>query len=332
MEEKTKILREIIEGSKKILIITHKGPDMDAFCSMLATYGILKEIYPEKDISMKAKQMPNMNLPLMKDIQLVETIDHDGEDLILITDTSSLNECTEKDKDNIQNSSFKIAIIDHHRDIINEERALVINERRSSATEQVYVTFKEAFKDKVIVDENVAMLIQFGILGDTNRFLYDAVSSDTYRIFAEVKDICSVDVEDFSYKFSKFPLDAHPVIIEYLKSLTIERDMAYMYISKETIEKNSYSKQGVNKAQAFLRDNYLRTIQGIHWGFIVKPNLDKEDEWFIIFRSTKDYQDVGVIAESLNGGGHIYASAVKMKAESVEEVINRVLDTIKQVS
>ena len=64
--------------------------------------------------------------------------------------------------------------------------------------------------------------------------------------------------------------------------------------------------------------------------FIIKPSNTSDDEWFISFRSTNGYQDVKVIAEELGGGGHIYASGVPMKADSIQEVLERVLDVVKK--
>ena len=47
------------------------------------------------------------------------------------------------------------------------------------------------------------------------------------------------------------------------------------------------------------------------------------------FRSTKGYQDVRVIAEELGGGGHTYASGVLMKADSLDELLEKVLNMAK---
>lgn len=333
MKKETKQLKKLIQDSKKILLITHRGPDLDAFCSMLATYKILKNMYPKKEIQMKAKQSPSIKLPLMDRIKMVEKIESEGEDLILVVDIPELRLCLEDGVDTIQNADVKVAVIDHHMTVVGaSNQDILINESRSSATEQVYATFKDMFGRKFELDEDIATLIQYGIVADTNRFLYDSTSSETLRIYAEVKDFYSIDLEDFVYKSYKFPLDATPVIIEYLKSLNIKGDMAYMYISEKSIEENGFSKQGVNEAQAFLRDNYLRFVQGVHWGFIVKPTYDESSEWFVSFRSTKGYQDVEKIARKLGGGGHMYASAVRMEATSVEEVLEKVLASVEEVS
>jgi phosphoesterase RecJ-like protein len=337
MNKTEKLLKKQIKKAKNILLLTHKGPDIDAFSSMLLMYKSIREIYPEKQITMKARQYPSSKLPLMKELTVLQkedSIKPEGEDLIIITDSSLWKLCQEEG-DTIRESNAPVFFIDHHRtDIDEEERKdqFFINESRSSATEQVYITLQRIFGDKFKVDDDAAALVQYGIISDTGRFLFDLTTPETFRVFAEVMEIYRVDVEDFEYRSAKFPREATDVVIEYLKTLTIEGDMAYMYISQDIIDQRGFEKQAVNEAFVFLKDKYLRFIQGVHWGFIVKPMFNDENEWSISFRSTKGYQDVEVIAKELNGGGHEYASAVKIKANTVDEILDAVLNAVKKVT
>jgi len=279
---------------------------------------------------MKARQSPAVKLPQMENINLVEDIDSENEDLIICTDSPNWELFVDEHRDGIFNTKVRRFFIDHHR--MDEERNEVINELRSSATEQVYVTLKNMFGKKFKLDEDIASLVQYGIVADTGRFLYDLTTPDTFRIFAEVKSYYSVDLEDFTYKSEKFPRESTGAIIELLKTLTIQGDMAYMHISREIIEEKGLNKKGVDNGQAFLRDKYLRFIQGVHWGFIIKPIFEYTNKWHVSFRSTKGYQDVEIIAKKLNGGGHKYSSAAEITADSVEEVIQKVLEVIKEVT
>lgn len=329
MNKQEKRLKKEISKAKNILILTHRGPDIDAFCSMLLLYKELINIFPSKKITMKTRQYPTVKLPQMENINLVEEIDSEDEDLIICTDSSEWELFVDEHKDGIFNSKVTKFFIDHHR--MDGRRDEVINELRSSATEQVYVILKNMFEKKFKVDEDIASLVQYGIVDDTGRFLYDITTPETMRVFAEVMEFHRVDLEEFAYKSKKFPKDATDAVVEFLKTLKIEGDMAYMYMPKEIIDEKGLSKQGVNTAQAFLRDSYLRFIQGVHWGFIVRPSYDYVNKWYVSFRSTKGYQDVEVIAKKLNGGGHEYSSATKITANTVEEVVERVLGVVNEV-
>jgi phosphoesterase RecJ-like protein len=329
MNKQEKILKKEVQKAKNILLLTHKGPDLDAFCSVLLTYKILRDMFPKKSITVKTRQYPMFKLPQMENITLVEEIDKGDEDLIICTDSSEWKLVVDEKRDGISNSKVRKIFIDHHRTDSTED--VVINEFRSSATEQVYVTFKRIFEKKFKIDQDIASLVQYGIVDDTGRFLYDITTPETMRVFAEVMEFHRVDLEEFTYKSKKFPKDATDAVVEFLKTLKIEGDMAYMYMPKEIVDEKGLSKQGVNTAQAFLRDSYLRFIQGVHWGFIVGPSYDYINKWYVSFRSTKGYQDVEVIAKKLNGGGHKYSSAAKITADTAEEVVEKVLSVVKEV-
>ncbi len=330
MNDQNQKLKTILNKSQSILIITHRGPDIDAFCSALTLYEILKQIYPSKNIQIQAKQNPSTNLPSMKDIKITEKLDNTEFDTLIVTDAGSIQLCTDEN-DNIITENKQIIIIDHHDTILNqEEDILFINNNASSATEEVFLTLSNTYNDEFQITEDIAKLVQYGIVADTGRFLYDITTPNSLRICADMMEISPIDMEEFAYKNDKFPKEATVAIQEFLKTLTIEGDMAYMYIDRETVEQSKELRKGVSEAQAFLRDKYLRYIQGVHWGFIIKPDMNSEDDWFISFRSTNGYQDVKVIAEELGGGGHIYAAGVPMKANSVEEILNKTLEIARK--
>ena len=66
MQKEEKLLKKEILKAKNILILSHKGPDLDAFCSMLIVQRVLNDIFPYKNIIVKARQYPNIKLPHMK--------------------------------------------------------------------------------------------------------------------------------------------------------------------------------------------------------------------------------------------------------------------------
>lgn len=323
--------KQLIEKSKNILIITHKSPDVDAFCSMILTKLFIEQLDSSKTVVMKARQMPTSRLPRMKEITLVKELREEDEDLIIVTDAGDIDLCLDFARDQMKDTNKKVVCIDHHTEVTTKADTFVINEGRSSATEQVFATFKDILGKKFRISQDIAELVQNGIVADTGRFLYDTTTPDTLRIFADAKQVLDLDMEAMSYNAAKFPRESTPAIISYLKTLTVEKDMAYMYISEEEIVQNGLTKTGVNEAQAFLRDKYIRFIQGVHWGFIIKPDFDNEETWFVSFRGTKGYQEVGSIAQLLGGGGHAFAAASPLKAKTVEDALETVLKAVHSV-
>lgn len=330
MRKEIKQLKKIIDRSRRVLIIAHNGPDLDAFCSMLMVKTVFEDKFPRCKFVIQAKQGPSMRLPRMKDINIVSYLDSSDFDAVIVTDAGDLSICmTENDRVRVDN--IPLVFIDHHDTVIkHKDNVLLINHNASSACEEVYMVFKDMFGNRFKLDKDVAELLQIGIVADTGRFLYDLTIPNTFRVFADAREVSPVDLEEFAYKNSKFPRESTVAIQEYLKTLTIDGDMAYMYIDRSTVNKSNDCKKGLSEAQSFLRDRYLRFIQGVHWGFIIKPDMSDDTKWYISFRSTKGYQDVRVIAEELGGGGHEYSAGVPFRAKSLNEVLDATLIAVKK--
>ena len=329
MDKKHKALKRHIERAKNILIVAHRGPDMDAFCSMLLVKEFLNIYYPKKNVVVKARQLPNFNIPRMHDVTVVDTLDKGDEDLIIIVDAAEIDLVCENG-DSLTNSTADIVVIDHHKTEKNKHE-LVINEGRSSAAEQVIVTFKNILGNEFKLTEEIAQLGQYGISADTGRFLYETTTADTFRLYADLYEFTPLDLEEITYKINKIPLGATDVIVELLKRLTVEGDMAYTYINREDTKR--WEKNDSGEAVTFVKNNILRYIQGIHWGFIIKHVSEEPNNWYVSFRGAKGYQRVDKIAEDLGGGGHMYASGAKMEYSqptTLEQVLTDVLRVIKK--
>jgi phosphoesterase RecJ-like protein len=329
MDRAHKQFKKQIENANNILVVSHRGPDMDAFCSMLLVKELLNIYFPEKTTLAKAKQLPGFNIPKMHDITVVDSLNKGGEDLIIIVDAADLDMVCESGDDLID-SDVPIMVIDHHKTITGKQKVLV-NEGRSSASEQVIASFRQMLGKRFKLTKEVAELGQYGIVGDTRRFMYELTTPDTFRIFAELVDVSRVDLEELSYKMGKFPFEATPIIIEALRRVTIEGDMAYTYVNVEDAKR--WGRSDISEGLNFVKNNYLRFIQGVHWGFTLKPSMKEENHWWISFRSTKGYQKVNKIAEELGGGGHEYASGAKIaytEPKSLEQVLTDVLRVIKK--
>lgn len=329
MKKEERLFKKLVERATNILILTHRGPDIDAFSSALLLKISLEEIYPKKKFALQAKQGPTIKLPRMKDVEIVDRLDSTGFNLIIVTDAGDMSLCA-SDADNISNDIQKI-YIDHHDTFFNYVQGeVLINNNMSSAAEQVHELLRNVYGKRFKLDEDKAELVQYGIVSDTGRFLYDITTPNTHRVFADAKEITAIDLEDFAYRNSKFPREATTAVIKYLESLTIEKDMAYMYISREDLENNEELNKGASMARIFLKDKYLRFIQGVHWGFIIKPDMNTDNIWTASFRSTKGYQDVKLITEELGGGGHIYAAGVRMEANSLDEMLEKILKVCRE--
>jgi bifunctional oligoribonuclease and PAP phosphatase NrnA len=329
MDKQHRALKRYIEKAQRILVVSHRGPDMDAFCSMLLVKEFLNIYYPDKSVVAKAKQMPNFNIPRMHEISVVDTLEEGDEDLIVIVDTADMNIVCDRE-DNLIDTNTDIVVIDHHLTTSGRQKVL-INEERSSATEQVIASFKQILGKKFKLTKEIAELGQYGITADTGGFMYEVTTADTFRLFADLFEFSPIDIEEFEIKSKKFPLDSTPIMAELLRRLSIEGDMAYTYVNIDDTKR--WDKTSTSRAANFVINHLIRYIQSVHWGFILKPSTRKINTWWVSFRSTKGYQRVDKIAEDLGGGGHMYASGAKLEysePRSLEQVLTDVFTVIKK--
>jgi phosphoesterase RecJ-like protein len=329
MDKQHKALKRYIERAKRILVVSHRGPDMDAFCSMLLVKEFLNIYYPKKSVTVKAKQLPSFNIPRMHEVTVVDSLQKGDEDLIIIVDAAEMDIVCEEG-DGLIDTSTDVVVIDHHM----TERIkypVVINERLSSAAEQVIVTFMNILGKKFKLTKEIAELGQYGISADTGRFLYETTSPETFRLYADLYEFSPIDLEEITYKVNKFPQESLEVMIELLKRIIFEKDMVYTYITVDDTKK--WSDLQIGEAVTFFKNNYLRYIQGVHWGFVLKPSMKENNVWYANFRAAKGYQRVDTIAEDLGGGGHMYASGAKIEysePKTLEQVLTDVLSVIKK--
>jgi phosphoesterase RecJ-like protein len=331
MKKETKEFKKLIEKSKNILILTHLGPDPDAFGSSLIMKKMLNTYYPEKKVIFKTKQLPKDNYPLMDEITIVKEFENGNEDLVIVCDMGELAKCVGP------NSTFelkdrKLIYVDHHQTDIGDGD-LTINELLSSATEQVIVLWKDLLGKKFKYTKEIAILGQIGIVSDTGRFLYELTTPYTHELMAELKRVESLDLEDMLYREAKFPFETLKPLRMFLENFQVQGDMAYTYITEEQFESLEDSeKRHISSAKGIIKDSYLRYIQGTHWGFVLSPRVHEKDLWQASFRSTKGYQEVDKICEELGGGGHKYSAASKIDAKSREEALEKVFSAIEKVT
>lgn len=314
MKKESRQLKRLIDKAKNIKIVSHNGPDMDAFCSMLITKNIIQKYWPNKIVTVLSRKSPDFNIPMMNDVEIVDNYRKGEEDLFLVMDVSNwsliLDEEDEKDIIDVP-----YVVIDHHQTILNENELFVINERLSSTTEQIIRTFSDIFGKKFQFNNDVAQLGQYGIIADTGRFMYETTSADTIRIFAELFEFSPVNIEEIEYKSSKFPQESIDIITGILETLQTKDDMSFAYLDPNVIKANSWGHYEINQAFRFVKNNILRYIHGTHWGFLVKPHIGEKNTWQVSFRSSVGYQEVDKLAEVLGGGGHLHSAGAILKFE-----------------
>lgn len=312
-----KLFREILKQIKKhddIVIARHIGADPDALGSQFALKELIetnfknKRVYAIGTIASKFRFMGNTDK--------TDNLDY-ANALLIVVDTPDL-----KRIDGIDDiEKFETVIkIDHHP-FIEKFKNDSIEYIESSASSASQLIFKFAMDTRLKLTPKIAENIYVGIVGDTDRFLHDYTSVETFEIVTKLLKLTKI-------KFTELyePLYTRPLaeirfqgyIYQNLK-LT-EKKVAYIKLTDDILQKFE-----VDTASAGNMINNLKFVQEILiWVFFtedVKNNVIKAN-----VRSRGPI--INEIASNYGGGGHMYASGARLKtwdeAEQLIEDLNEV--------
>ena len=296
-----------IKKYNKIVIVRHVGADPDALGSTLGLKEAILNTFPNKEVYV-------VGAPAARH-RYIGNLDRFTEDmyensLLIVLDTPNL-----KRIDGVDVSRFEYKIkIDHHPFIEEFADIEFIDETASSASQLVVELIKNT---KLKLNKECAEKLYVGIVGDTNRFLYYYTTAKTFELV--------------SYLFKETEIDFTKLYENmYVRSLHDLRFQSYV-INNLTLTENGF---GYLKIEQDILDEY--TVDAATASNIVNNLTYIEDMYsWAIFAYDKSNNNIrgsirsrgpiiNEVASNYNGGGHIYASGVRVS--SFDEVDNIIKD------
>ncbi len=299
---------EIVNKIKEydnIVITRHVGVDPDALCSQLALRDSIKLTYPEKKVL--AIGTGSQKFAHFGRLDKYEKLDNA---LLIVCDTPDKKRV---DTAVLDDYSYIIKI-DHHPFIESFGGLEVIEDDKTSACEIIMKIIEDT---ELKCSKEIAELLYMGLVSDSNRFLFNSATSNTFQRVANYLRDYDFDLSSIYNKLYLRPLSE--VRLEGYISLNMkvtENKLGYVIITNDVI--NEY---GVDSASAgnMVNDfNYIKEI--LVWATITEDV--KNNQYRISIRSRGP--EINKIAERHNGGGHKMASGVKCK--SLDEALSVMRD------
>ena len=314
-------LKQLIEQSKRVVIMGHINPDMDCFgaalgihrlCAMCGreSFILLNEVNDSLErIYKQAKETQNYQFINNKKAESIT----DKDTLIVLVDTHrpSYAECGD-----LLKLSDKIVVIDHHRraeDSVENPTLSYIESYASSTSELISEILQYAAPKKTLIKLEAEALLG-GISIDTNRFAvktgvrtFEAAAwlrragADT----TEVKRFFQTDLESFKVR----------------AKCIAAADFKENGIAVSVCEGCNEEAQVINSQVA----DELLNIKGIKASFVAGRNI--RGETVVSARSLGEI-NVQVIMEKLGGGGHLTTAGAQVKC-SPEEAIEKILEIVQ---
>ncbi len=310
------IYKQIFKVIKKydtIVIARHIGADPDALGSQFALKEIILKTFPNKKVY--AVGNPASRFKFFGNNEKIDNIDT-TKGLLIVLDTPDI-----KRIDGVSLNNFEYVIkIDHHP-IIDKYANIELIDEDSCSTSQLILEF--IFNNKIEINKEIGGKLYLGIVGDTDRFLHDYTSSKTFSLVTRLLEETNIDFTSLYKILYQRPISE--IRFEgyiYQNLILTENGVAYIKITDRKLKEF-----GVDSAAAGNMINDLKFVNEIIvWVFLtedIKSNLIRAN-----IRSVGPY--INDVATKFGGGGHKYASGVKLKTwDDSDKLINELDELVK---
>jgi len=299
-----------------ILVASHENPDADTLGSALALYLFLKKKGKKVTVGCKDKVPHFLDfLPGAGDVVLLPV--NEVFSLAIVVDASGFYRI------NAEVKALRKARIDHHigGDFYGEYD--YIDPFAPSTTALIYRLL--CAWDRSAIDKDIAQNLYAGLATDTGFFKYSNTTAETFQLARELVELGAEPHWTYVNFAERESLNKMKLISKVLDTLSLHEDGLVAGI---TIFDRFFKETGCEYSDSEGLVNYPRSLEGVEvaYAIIEKP---EEGVWKVSLRS-KGKVDVAKIAEALGGGGHKYASGCKIKADSYESALEKLLSAIRE--
>lgn len=300
-----------IKEFDNIVIARHIGVDPDALCSQFALRDAILLTYPEKKVL--AIGTGSQKFLSFGKLDKYEKLDNA---LLIICDTPDRRRI-----DGAKVEDFKYSIkIDHHPFVEKVCDIEIIDEDKTSVSEMIMQILEET---ELKCNSSIAELLYTGLVSDSNRFLFNSCTSETFSIVSRYLEKYPFDLSNVYQKLYMRPLNE--VRLEGYISLNMkvtENHLGYVLITDEVI--NTY---GVDSASAGNMVNNFNFIKEVLVWVTITEDV-KNSQYRVSIRSRGP--EIQKVAEAHMGGGHKFASGVKAKTKEEALEVIKDLDLLLQ--
>lgn len=296
-----------IKKYNKIVIARHVGPDPDALGSSIGLKEIIKATFPEKDVFVVGTPASKFRYLGALD-KFQDSMYEDS--LLIVTDTPD-----KKRVDGVDVDKFREVIkLDHHPFIEKFGTIEIVDEQASSASQ---IVMELVFQTKLKWSKTAAENLFIGLVADTDRFLFSYTTPKTFELVAYLIKETQIDFSSLytnlylrPFKEARF----EGYIANHMQ--VTESGFAYCKLTDEILKEYE-----VDAATAGNMVNNFNYLEGIYaWAVFSEDANNNNIRGSIRSRGPI----INEVAALHNGGGHKFASGVRLK--DFEEVDTMALE------
>ena len=321
IKKNKKLYKEALQEIKKahnIVVFRHEIPDYDALGCQFGLATWLKNSFPTKKVYVAGLDHPVFTPRLYPHIEQLEEDKFPTNFLSIVCDTAD----TKRIDDQRFKNGYKIIKFDHHPEVERFGDINIVCDELSSCAELIYdfITYK---KKKYPLSKVSAMYLFSGIAGDSGRFLFDTVTSNTFVIASELMKTGLNLPRDVYLKMYQKTHEDLLVTRHVLNSIVFTEGGVAYYILKDEDVKRLNITPGRGKENLSLMSN----LEDIEVWMSITEDVEK-NEWRLSIRSK--VLPINDVASHFNGGGHPCASGGKLTSlDELPLLVKELEDKIK---
>ena len=309
IKELYKKILKIIKDYDEIVLVRHISPDPDAIASQIALRDSIKLTFPEKKVYAvgagvhKFKYLGNLDKVNLSELNNA---------LLIVLDVPNFARL-----DGIEDLEYQAILkIDHHpsEDIIGDVDWT--DDTKSSTCEMIANLIMDT---KLVMDQKIAENLYTGMVFDSDRFLLQNTSLDTFKTVCrllEISKINFVPLYDNLYERSIVEEKFRAYLVNNIK--ISENKFGYIFVDADVLKKYGVEATIVSNQV----NNFYFIKELLCWMFVVydeRNNIYKAN-----IRSRGPI--INEVASKYNGGGHKFASGCRSTDYKVMERLAKDLD------
>jgi phosphoesterase RecJ-like protein len=302
---------KIIKKYNTIVIARHVGADPDALGSQIALKDIIRNTFPNKNVY--AVGYPASKFKFMGELDRVNEEELENALLICV----DLPDLKRLDGADIDKYAYRLKI-DHHPFIEKYCDYEWIDDKASSASQMIIELVNNT---RLKMTPYAAERLYMGLVSDTNRFLFEYTTPKTFDLVSKLIKETRINFTGLYENMYLRPLKEIKFQGYLANNLTVtDNGLAYVKIDEDMLKE--YDVDTATAGNMINNFNYINEI--IAWAFFTED----KNKGFIRGSIRSRGPIINETAAKFGGGGHIYASGVRLKNfDEVNELINA-LDSV----
>lgn len=282
-----------IEEYNTIVIARHVGVDPDALASQLALRDAIKLTFPDK----KVLAIGTGSAKFFQ-IGKLDRLEKVNNALLIVLDTPD-----KKRVDSVDFSQFSYMIkIDHHP-FVEEFCNLEYIEDTASSTAEIIMKF--ILDVGLVCDSNIASTLYLGLASDSNRFLFDSCTSNTFRLVSTFLEKYNFELSEVYKKLYLRPMNEVRLEGYIALNMTVtDNGLGYIKITNDVL--NQLEVDSASAGNMINNFNFIKEV--LVWATITEDVKNAQVRVSIRSRGP----EINEVAEKYNGGGHKFASGAKL--------------------